>query len=358
MRIAQIAPLFESVPPKLYGGTERVVSFLTDELVRRGHDVTLFASGDSVSAAQLIPVVPRALRLDPEVRDPIAHHFQMLEQVFRAAKDFDILHFHLDHWPFPLFSCQPTPFFSTVHGRLDLPELWPVYRANSHVPLVSVSDAQRRPVPWARWVATVHHGLPERLLTPTLVIPTYLAFLGRIAPEKRVDVAIEIAGRCGLPLKIAAKVDRADQCYFEEKIRPLLALPHVEFVGEISEVEKADFLSGALGLLFTGDWPEPFGLVMIEAMACGSPVIALNHGSVPEVIDHGLTGFIVPNVVEAVNAVNGLSALSRTSIRRRFEARFTAERMTKDYLAVYARLAPTVTSRDWLRSSATDGNGR
>jgi len=345
MRIAQVAPLIEAVPPRFYGGTERVVSFLTEELVRLGHDVTLFASGDSVSAAQLVPVCPRALRWDAGVRDPIAPHFVMLEQVFRRIAEFDVLHFHLDYLPFSLFSRQPTPFLNTLHGRLDLPELWPMYRATSHVPLVSVSTAQRRPMPWVHWVATVHHGLPERLLTPSAVTPTYLAFLGRIAPEKRVDRAIEIAGRCDLPLKIAAKVDPVDQDYFEDAIRPLMALPHVEFLGEISDTAKAEFLSGALGLLFPGDWPEPFGLAMIEAMACGTPVIAFNHGSVPEVVEHGLTGFVVDNVTEAVNAVDGLAALSRPAVRRRFQERFTAQRMVEGYLAVYDQLTRTDSPR-------------
>ena len=341
MRIAQIAPLFEAVPPKLYGGTERVVSFLTEELVALGHDVTLFASGDSVTSAKLDAPCPRALRLDPDVRDPMAYPFLHLERVLRRAHEFDVLHFHMDYWPFSLFTRQTTPFVTTLHGRLDLPEIWPHYRMHSLVPLVSISRSQRGPMRWANWAATIHHGLPERLLMPQEgARPSYLAFLGRISPEKRVDRAIEIAGRAGLPIKIAAKVDRADQDYFDERIRPLLAQPHVEFIGEIADHEKAEFLSGAHGLLFPIDWPEPFGLVMIEAMACGTPVVAFNHGSVPEVLEDGLTGFIVDDVDGAVRAVERrLPSLSRAAVRARFEQRFTARRMAQDHVALYARLA-------------------
>jgi glycosyltransferase involved in cell wall biosynthesis len=338
LRIAQIAPLTEAVPPKLYGGTERVVSFLTEELVALGHEVTLFASGDSETGARLAAMCPQALRLDHTIRDFIAPHMLMLEQVFRRAARFDVLHFHLDYWPFSLFSLQPTPFVSTLHGRLDLPEIWPVYRAHPDVPLVSISDAQRRPMPWANWAATIHHGLPERLLVPRPGKPSYLAFLGRIAPEKRVDRAIEIAGRAGMPLRIAAKVDRVDRDYFEEQIRPLVAQPHVKFIGEIGEAEKSAFFADAQALLFPIDWPEPFGLVMIEAMACGVPTIAFGHGSVPEVIEDGLTGFVVEDVPAAVAAVGRLSTLSRTAVRRRFEELFTARRMAEDYVALYRRL--------------------
>jgi glycosyltransferase involved in cell wall biosynthesis len=340
MRIAQIAPLFEAVPPKLYGGTERIVSYLTEELVALGHDVTLFASGDSVTAATLAPMCERALRLDPSIGDPSAYPLMMLERVFRRAHEFDVLHFHVDYWPFSLFTRQPTPFLATLHGRLDLPEIWPHYEMHSGVPLVSISDSQRKPMRWANWATTIHHGLPERLLVPQDgAEPSYLAFLGRISPEKRVDRAIEIAGRSGLPLKIAAKVDRADRDYFDEKIRPLLSQPHVEFIGEIGDGEKAEFLSGAHALLFPIDWPEPFGLVMIEAMACGVPVVAYNHGSVPEVIEDGRTGFIVDGVEGAVRAVERLPALSRPAVRKRFEERFTARRMAEDHVALYARLA-------------------
>ena len=339
MRIAQIAPLTEAVPPKLYGGTERTVSFLSDALVSLGHDVTLFASGDSVTSATLAPMCPKALRLDSSVRDAMAPHFGMLEEVFRRSAEFDVLHFHLDYWPFSLFSRQRTPFITTLHGRLDLPEIWPLYKAHPRVPLVSISDSQRAPMSWANWAGTIHHGLPEHLLTPQLgTAPSYLAFLGRIAPEKRVDRAIEIAGRSGLPLKIAAKVDRADRDYFEEQIRPLLSQPHVEFIGEIGDSEKPAFLAGAHALLFPVDWPEPFGLVMIEAMACGVPTIAFDFGSVPEVIEDGRTGFVVNDVEAAVDAVGRLSSLSRAAVRRRFEERFTAKRMARDYAALYRRL--------------------
>jgi glycosyltransferase involved in cell wall biosynthesis len=338
MRIAQIAPLTEAIPPKLYGGTERVIYWLTEELVALGHDVTLFASGDSDTSAKLAPVWPKALRLDGSVRDPCALHMMMLEQVRRQAADFDFLHFHLDYYPFSLFCRQPTPFVTTLHGRLDLPEHQPLFSTFSAIPVVSISDAQRQPVPHAGWVRTIHHGLPERLLTPQPVTPTYLACIGRISPEKGIDRAIQIAGRCGLPLKIAAKVDKVDQDYFEERIRPLLASPHVEFIGEISDREKPAFLSGAMALLATIDWPEPFGLVMIEAMACGTPVIAFNRGAVPEIVEDGLTGFIVEDETGAVAAVDGISRLSRQAIRGRFERRFTARRMADDYLAVYRNL--------------------
>ncbi|SUE43184.1 glycosyltransferase family 4 protein [Roseomonas gilardii] len=341
MRIAQIAPLYEAVPPKRYGGTERVVSFLTEELVALGHDVTLFASGDSQTSATLVPVRPQALRLDPSVRDPMAPHALMLEQVLRRAHEFDLLHFHLDYLPFSLFSRQEVPWVTTLHGRLDLPELGPIFDAFPDAPVVSISDAQRAPLPQAGWAATIHHGLPKDLLTPRDAEPGYLAFLGRIAPEKRPDRAIRIAAEAGLPLKIAAKVDKADAEYYARHIEPLVAQAHVEFIGEICDREKPGFLSGARALLVPIDWPEPFGLVMIEAMACGTPVIAYNHGSVPEVIEDGLTGFIVRNEEEAVAAVRRLPELSRARIRRRFEERFTARRMAEDYVSLYQSLART-----------------
>jgi glycosyltransferase involved in cell wall biosynthesis len=338
MRIAQIAPLHEAVPPKLYGGTERVVSFLTEELIAEGHDVTLFASGDSVTSARLHAVWPRALRLDPSIRDPIAPHMLLMEEVYRQARDFDALHFHMDYWPFSLFSRQRTPFVTTLHGRLDLPELQPVFHTFPNLPVVSISNSQRRPLPQANFVATVLHGLPENLLTPQGGEPAYLAFLGRIAPEKRPDRAIRIARAAGIPLKIAAKVDRADQEYFDTVIKPMLDGGGVEMIGEIGDADKAAFLSGAIGLLMPIDWPEPFGLVMIEAMACGTPVIAFNRGSVPEIIEDGLTGFIVEDETSAVAAVSRLSMLSRPSVRRRFEERFTARRMAADYLRCYRAL--------------------
>jgi glycosyltransferase involved in cell wall biosynthesis len=340
MRIAQIAPLTEAIPPKLYGGTERVISWLTEELVSLGHDVTLFASGDSHTSAKLKLVSgwPRALRLDGEVRDANALHLTMLEQVCRRAWDFDILHFHLDYYPFSLFMRQATPFVTTLHGRLDLPEhrhLFAMFRA---APIVSISDAQRLPVPDAGWVRTIHHGLPERSLMPQPVKPNYFAFLGRISPEKAVDDAIRIAQRCGVPLKLAAKVDKVDREYFEAKIRPLLRPPAVEYIGEISDSRKSEFLSGAICLLAPSAWPEPFGLVMIEAMACGCPVIAYNRGALPEVIEEGVTGFLVDDEVAAAAAVGRLGTLSRRAIRKRFEARFTARRMSDDYLALYREL--------------------
>ena len=339
MRIAQIAPLHEAVPPKLYGGTERVVSFLTEELVALGHDVTLFASGDSVTSAKLEPIWPRALRLDPAIRDPIAPHMLLMEAVRRQAEDFDVLHFHMDYWSFSLFGRQRTPFVTTMHGRLDLPELQPVFNMFPNVPVVSISDSQRRPLPQANFVDTVLHGLPENLLTPQGNPQGYLAFLGRIAPEKCPDRAIRIAQAAGMPIKLAAKVDVADKVYFEKNIRHLLDAPGVEMIGEINDKQKPGFLSGAAALLMPIDWPEPFGLVMIEAMACGTPVIAFNRGSVPEIVEDSVTGFIVEDVEGAIAAVSRLHTLDRTRVRRRFEERFTARRMAKDYLDVYRTLA-------------------
>jgi glycosyltransferase involved in cell wall biosynthesis len=338
MRIAQIAPLTEAIPPKLYGGTERVISWLADELVALGDDVVLFASGDSQTSAQLEASWPKALRLDGAVRDPNALHMSMLERVSQRAHDFDVLHFHLDYYPFSLFARQPTPFVTTLHGRLDLPEHRVVFATFPSTPVISISDAQRRPVPRAGWVRTIHHGLPEQLLTPQPVKPTYFAFLGRISPEKAVDQAIWIAQRCGIPLKIAAKVDAVDRDYFESEIRKLLTPCDVEYIGEISDSEKPSFLSGAVALLAPIAWPEPFGLVLIEAMACGTPVIAFNRGSVPEIIEDGLTGFVVEGKEEAVAASDRLSRLSRRAIRERFEKRFTARRMACDYLMVYRTL--------------------
>lgn len=354
MRIAQVAPLTEAVPPKLYGGTERVVHWLTEELVALGHDVTLFASGDSLTSARLDATWPRALRLDGAVRDPNALHMVMLERVRRKCDDgeFDFLHFHLDYYPFSLFSRQPTPFLTTLHGRLDLPELQPVFNEFSSIPLISISNAQRRPAPQARWLRTVYHGLPEKLLTPRPCQPSYLAVLGRIAPEKGVDRAIRIATRCGIPLKIAAKVDPADQDYYDEYIRPMMDHPLVEFIGEISDHEKPDFLSGAIGLLVPIAWPEPFGLVMIEAMACGTPVIAYNRGSVAEIITDGRTGFIVEDEISAVAGVHSLATLDRAAIRAEFEARFTARRMALDYLDAYRDLTEAAAPRIKLVSNA------
>ena len=339
MRIAQIAPLTEAIPPRLYGGTERVVSWLTEELVSQGHDVTLFASGDSQTKAKLEPIWSRALRLDEAVRDPMALHIAMLERVRQRAAEFDILHFHLDYLPFSLFARQPTPFVTTMHGRLDLPEHQTVFNLFSTIPVVSISNAQRRPLPQARWMQTIYHGLPADLLTPRRVEPRYLAVLGRISPEKAVDRAIRIAQRCKLPIKIAAKVDRVDVDYYEREIRPMLELPDVEYVGEIGDADKSAFLSGALALLMPIDWPEPFGLVMIEAMACGTPVVAYASGSVPEVVEEGVTGLIVKDEATAADAISKrLASLSRRTIRRRFEERFTARRMANDYVDIYREL--------------------
>ncbi len=345
MRIAQIAPLTESVPPKLYGGTERIVSYLTEELTSLGHDVTLFASGNSETSATLEPMSPRALRFDPTLRDALAPHMVMLEKVYRRAHEFDVLHFHLDYWSFSLFSRGPTPFLTTLHGRLDLPEHAPMHELFPEVPLVSISYAQRRGMPEANYVKTIHHGLPTGLLTPLPIAPSYLAFLGRIAPEKRPDRAIRIARRAGMKLKIAAKVDRVDQAYFDAEIRPMIDGEQIEMIGEIGDAQKSAFLSGAHALLMPIDWPEPFGLVMIEAMACGTPVIAFNCGSVPEVVDHGMTGFVVDSEDAAVAAIPRLARLSRQAIRGRFERRFSARRMAGDYLSLYRQLAATARPR-------------
>jgi glycosyltransferase involved in cell wall biosynthesis len=338
MRIAQIAPLTEAVPPKSYGGTERVVSWLTEELVRMGHEVTLFASGDSITEARIDAVWPVALRFDSRVLDPVALHMLMLERVRQRAAEFDILHFHLDYLPFSLFLRQSTPFVTTLHGRLDLVEHQPVFTAFSRAPVVAISHAQRRFIPQAGWVATIHHGMPADLLTPRPVRPSYLAFLGRIAAEKRVDRAIRIAERCGLPLKIAAKIDRADRDYFDSEIKPLFKLPHVEYIGEITDSEKSDFLSGAIALLSPIDWQEPFGLVMIEAAACGTPAIVWSLGAAPEIVEQGVTGYLVGSEDEAVAAVARAQSLSRPAIRRRFETRFTSRRMAEDYLSTYRAL--------------------
>ncbi len=350
MRIAQVAPLTEAVPPKLYGGTERVISWLTEELVEQGHDVTLFASGDSETTARLAPMWPRALRLDGTVRDPMALHMLMIEHVYRRAREFDIIHMHLDYFPFSIMSRQSVPFITTLHGRLDLREHQPLFDAWRDIPVVSISDSQRRPLPQARWASTIHHGLPTDLLTPQPTgQPEYLAFLGRICPEKRVDRAIHIAERCGLPLKIAAKVDPVDADYFEDEIKPLLArAPNVEFIGEIADQQKAEFLGKAMALLMPIDWPEPFGLVMIESMACGTPVIAFNRGSVPEVIEDGVTGYIVEDEIAASQAVRNLDRIDRAVVRRRFEERFTATRMAEGYVDLYEQLIMQASPRPRL----------
>jgi glycosyltransferase involved in cell wall biosynthesis len=335
MRIAQVAPLYESCPPQLYGGTERVVSYLTEELVRQGHEVTLFASGDSRTGAILRAPCEGALRLNPQCRDPLPYHLVMLNRVARSAELFDIIHFHVDQLHFPLFAPLWGKTLTTTHGRLDLPDLAHLFREFPMMPLVSISDAQRAPMPWANWYGTVHHGLPSDLYTLGRGDGGYLAFIGRISPEKGVDRAIEIARRACLPLRIAAKVDKADQEYYDAEIKPLLNGPGVEFIGEIGERAKREFLGQAMALLFPIDWPEPFGLVMIEAMANGTPVIACKRGSVPEIIEHGVTGFVVDGVEEAVAAVPQAVALDRRAVRRRFERRFTVERMAREYVALY-----------------------
>jgi glycosyltransferase involved in cell wall biosynthesis len=339
MRIAQIAPLAESVPPRLYGGTERVVSFLTDELVRLGHQVTLFASGDSVTSAELVPCAPMALRLDGNVRDPLPYYMLQLDRVRDRADEFDILHFHIDHLHFPTFRPIAYRTVTTLHGRQDLPDLKPLYVGFCEMPLVSISNDQRKPVANCNFAATVYHGLPAGLFNP-IYNPRggYLAFLGRISQEKRPDWAIRIARALGMRLKIAAKVEKADEPYFREVIAPLLTLPGIEFVGEINERDKGEFLGEARALLFPVDWPEPFGLVMIEAMACGTPVLAFRRGSIPEIMEHGVTGAIVDTVEEATAVLPQMLALDRRRIRRVFEQRFTATRMANDYLHVYRSL--------------------
>jgi glycosyltransferase involved in cell wall biosynthesis len=338
MRIAQIAPLFEAVPPKLYGGTERVVSWLTEELVAMGHDVTLFASGDSVTSARLDPPWPQALRLDPTILDWYAPMCVMMEYVYRRAHKFDILHFHTDYFPNSLFLRQPTPFITTLHGRLDLPELGVVYRMFPDVPLVSISNSQRKPLPDVGWIATVYHGLTKDMLTPQPAEPGYFAFLGRISPEKGIERAIQIAAACKTKLKVAAKVDKADAEYFKAKVEPLLKDANVEFIGEINDSQKSAFLSGAKATLFAIDWPEPFGLVMIESFACGTPVIAMRRGSVPEVMQDGVSGFVVDSVEEAIAAARRVDTIDRKQVRAYFEKRFTARRMAEDYLGLYQRL--------------------
>ena len=342
MRIAQVAPLVESVPPKLYGGTERVVSFLTEELVRLGHQVTLFASADSRTTATLMPMCPEALRLRGSCVDQVAMHVMMLERVVARAHEFDVIHFHTSLLHYPVMRRLPhVRHVTTLHGRLDMEELLPLYDEFSDVPVVSISDAQRSPLPDAGWVATVHHGLPPGLFSLCRTSGTYLAFLGRISPEKRVDRAIAIATASGLPLKIAAKVDPVDQTYFDRTIAPLLANPLVEFIGEISERHKNAFLGQAKALLFPIDWPEPFGLVMIEAMASGLPVIAFPGGSVCEIIDDGVTGFIVDTIEDAVDAVRRLDTIDRRTCRQTFERRFTARRMASQYVDVFRKLIAT-----------------
>jgi glycosyltransferase involved in cell wall biosynthesis len=346
MKIAQVAPLYESVPPKLYGGTERVVSYLTEELVQRGHEVTLFASGDSVTSARLVPGCPKSLRLNYGCVDHLAHHYVMLEEVMERADEFDFIHFHVDFMHYPLSKLNAIPHVTTLHGRLDFQDLVPLYRKYRAMPVVSISLCQRKPLSWINWVGNVYHGLPAGLLSQGDGSGNYLAFLGRISPEKRVDRAIEIATSLGMPLKIAAKIDAVDRSYYEREIKPLLDGPNIEFVGEIGEHQKSEFLGKASAYLFPIDWPEPFGLTMIEAMACGTPTIAFRCGSVPEVIADGVSGFIVEDIDEAVEVTERALGLDRAACRRDFETRFSASRMACDYLTLYeatlATKAPSV----------------
>jgi len=341
LKIAQVAPLYESVPPRAYGGTERVVSYLTEALVQMGHEVTLFASGDSVTSGNLVPVVPRALRLDPDKPDPLVWHTIMMDTLLKSAHLFDVIHFHTDVLQLALVGHCKTPALSTAHGRLDLPDLKSLFECFPDHPMVSISNSQRAPLPWLNWRATVHHGLPLGLYSLHEAPQDYFAFVGRISPEKRADRAIEIAKSCGKRLRIAAKVDAADKEYFESTIQPLLDDPLVSFEGEIGDEAKNDFIGNAQALLMPIDWPEPFGLVMIEAMACGTPVIAYGSGSVPEIIDDGVTGFIVHDQEQAFAAARAIGQIDRARCRQVFERRFSARVMAGHYLEVYRELATT-----------------
>lgn len=338
MKIAQVAPLWESVPPVLYGGTERVVSFITEELVRQGHEVTLFASGDSTTKARLVPMCPEALRLSKVVTNFDAPLITMLETAFSSPGEFDIIHSHLEFLPFSLAKRCSTPVLTTMHARLDLPELIPVFRQFADLPVVSISDAQRAPIPWANWQATVHHGLPKELYSFHAQSGKYLVFLGRIAPEKGLDQAIEIAKRVDMPLRIGAKIDPTNREYYRAVIEPLLDHPLIEYVGEVTDLEKDDFLGEAYAQLCPYDWPEPFGLVFIESLACGTPVIAYRRGSIPEIIDHGVTGFACETLEEMVQSVRHVSLIDRTRCREAFDARFSTERMVRDYVRVYEQM--------------------
>lgn len=338
MRIAQVAPLYESVPPKTYGGTERVVSWLTEELVRLGHEVTLFASGDSMTTARLVPCCPESLRLSTDCVDQMAHHFVQLERVLQEKDEFDLIHFHTDYLHFSISAREKYVHVTTLHGRLDTPDLVPLFELYSHMPVISISNAQRDPLPHLSWQGTAYHGFPPETYKPYTKPGKYLAFLGRTSPEKGLDKAIEIAKRLGMPLKIAAKIDKADQEYFDSCIKPTLDCSHIEFLGEIGYPEKNKFLGEAAALLFPICWPEPFGIVMIEAMACGTPVVAYPFGSVPEVMRDGVSGYVVPDLDSAMEALKNVDQLDRKKIRKYFEHRFTAARMTQDYLRIYERM--------------------
>lgn len=352
MKIAQVAPLIESVPPRLYGGTERIVSYLTEELVRRGHDVTLFASADSVTSAKLVECAHVALRFDPNVHHTLPYYLLMLDRVRRMADEFDILHFHVDFLHFPLFRDVAARTLTTLHGRQDLADGKPLYFAFDDMPLISISNDQRKPIASANFAATIYHGIPHRMLTP---VPAprrdYLAFLGRISPEKGPDRAIAIARAAGVPLKIAAKIDKVDREYFDAVVSPLLGDPLVEFVGEIGDHEKQEFLGNALALVFPIEWPEPFGIVLIEAMACGTPVVAFDCGSVPEVIEPGVTGAIVDDVAGAAAAIADVAALDRATIRARFERRFTAAKMAERHIQLYERVVAASGRSDGRRAA-------
>ena len=338
LKIAQVAPLYESIPPRLYGGTERVVSYLTEELVGMGHQVTLFASGDSQTHARLISPTPKSLRLNKDCVDSMAAHIALLQLVQDRIEYFDIIHYHIDYLHYPLSRLNHTPHITTLHGRLNIPDLHDLYKIYADMPVVSISQAQRKPLDWLNWVGNVYHGLPATLFKPNFKQGSYLAFLGRISVEKRVDRAIDIAKVCGIPIKIAAKIDKDDTVYFEKNIKKLLRHPLVEYIGEITDAEKEKFLGEAMALLFPIDWPEPFGLVMIEAMACGTPVIAYNHGSVPEIVEHGVSGYIVNNRQQAVEAVRRIDLINRRSCRDAFDRRFSSPVMGKSYVSVYERM--------------------
>lgn len=349
MKIAQVSPLYESVPPRLYGGTERVVHNITEELVQRGHEVTLFASGDSITNAKLISPCKRSLRMDDSCIDPYSTHVKMIEMVEKESYKFDIIHSHIDYMYYPVIRRKKKPHITTLHGRLDLPEYIDLYKEFDDIPLVSISKSQRTPVWFANWQGNVYHGLPVNHYKFNPNGGNYLSFIGRISPEKRVDRAIEIAIGANIPIRIAAKVDKADKEYYEAKIKPMLSHPLVEFLGEVGEQEKEQILGNSLGFIYAIDWPEPFGLGMIEAMACGTPVIAYNCGSVPEVVDENITGFIVNSQSEAINAVKKLPQLSRAECRKTFERRFSAKRMVDDYLNLYQKLLETAKSNTSLR---------
>jgi glycosyltransferase involved in cell wall biosynthesis len=358
MRIAQVAPLFEAVPPKLYGGTERIIHYLTEELVKRGHEITLFASGDSVTTARLIPIVSESIRLNTGCIDAMAHHILELEEVMSMHEQFDIIHFHTDYFHFPLTSRSATPYVTTLHGRLDIPDLQPVYDKFPMQPVISISNNQRKPLPQANWIGNVYHGIPEELHVLQPEPGKYLAFMGRISPEKGADKAIEIAIAANRPLKIAAKVDKADLEYYETKIAHLMDHPLITFVGEINEEQKTEFLGNAEALLFPIDWAEPFGIVMIEAMSCGTPVIAFKEGSVPEVIDEGITGYMVDTVSEAVEVIKKIPDLSRSGIRKVFEQKYTSARMADDYIKLYDSVIHDKRAYDANNTSRGSGKNR